>query len=294
MAKWTRELVIHKIQEYCKQGKTINYSAIVVYDEPLTGAARRLFGTWGNAIQEAGFDYMAIKKDAAKNKGKKPRGFWSESLIIDKIKERRESGLSLSPHKVQAEDSSLYAAASSYFKSWALSNILLFKVDEVIREVVERQENAYLLVKKIKEVALDYSIGIATVEEIQRLNVRRAELLAMKRAVESLRQPPDYVLVDGRDRIMPFTIPQKAIIHGDQLIASISAASILAKTTRDQLMDEYNSQYPVYGFNRHKGYGTPEHIKALDRYGPSPIHRMSYRPVAVARNKMDTVQLTIF
>jgi ribonuclease HII len=150
------------------------------------------------------------------------------------------------------------------------------------------------LAMKIKEIALDYAIGIATVEEIQQLNVRRAELLAMKRAVESLHQPPDYVLVDGRDRIMPLDIPQEAIVRGDQLIASISAASILAKTARDKLMDEYDSQYPVYGFSKHKGYGTTEHINALDEYGPSPIHRIYYRPVAVAKNKMETVQLALF
>lgn len=118
MINWTSELVIEKIQERHNCGKSLSYSLVVSDDEPLTGAARRYFTNWGNAIAAAGYDYVKIKKEARKKSVQVPRGYWSAEKIIEKIKLRVESGLSLSPHTVQNEDSKLYSAAAQTFHSW--------------------------------------------------------------------------------------------------------------------------------------------------------------------------------
>jgi len=134
------------------------------------------------------------------------------------------------------------------------------------------------LAGKIKESALAWAVGISTVEEIYRENIHRASLTAMRRAVSGLKIKPAYLLVDGF-RIEQLELPQLALVGGDGLSASIAAASILAKVNRDHLMDSYHGIYPEYGFNKHKGYATPEHLSALARFGPCPIHRAGYRPV---------------
>ncbi|MFX4261753.1 ribonuclease HII [Pelotomaculum propionicicum] len=135
-----------------------------------------------------------------------------------------------------------------------------------------------LLAGQIKETALAWSVGISSVEEIFTENIHQAGLNAMRRAVAGLAVKPAHVLVDGF-KIDRLEYPQTPIIEGDGLSASIAAASILAKVTRDDMMDSYHELYPQYGFDRHKGYGTPEHLKALAVYGPCPIHRAGYRPV---------------
>ena len=127
----------------------------------------------------------------------------------------------------------------------------------------------------IRENAVGFGIGVATVPEIDRLNVYRAGLLAMRRAVEALPVEPQYVLVDART-IPDVSVPQRSLIKGDQICFSIAAASIIAKTHRDRLMTEWDSQYPEYGFCRHKGYATPEHQAAIRRHGPCVLHRQSY------------------
>jgi ribonuclease HII len=134
------------------------------------------------------------------------------------------------------------------------------------------------LSEEIMMHALSWSIAKATVEEVERLNVLRATLLAMKRAVESLSMRPDRVYVDG-NHTPKLDIPVEAIIKGDAKIPAISAASILAKVARDQAMVEYHQLYPEYGFDVHKGYLTKEHIEALLKHGPCPIHRRSFRRV---------------
>jgi ribonuclease HII len=133
---------------------------------------------------------------------------------------------------------------------------------------------------RIKERALAWSIASASVEEIDTINILRAALLAMKRAVESLGMRPDEVCVDGN--MLP-TIEGRcrAIVKGDQLVAAISAASILAKVARDAEMAELDRRYPGYGFASHKGYSTPEHLAALRSLGPCVIHRRSFEPVQV-------------
>ena len=127
----------------------------------------------------------------------------------------------------------------------------------------------------IQEKALAFGIGWATAEEIDRVNILQATFLAMARAVEALPTPADYALVDGNRR-PPLGMPVQTLVGGDGLSASIAAASILAKVTRDRWMEELDGQYPQYGFAVHKGYGTKRHYAALTEFGPCPIHRRSF------------------
>lgn len=127
---------------------------------------------------------------------------------------------------------------------------------------------------QIKEVALDWQIGQADVEEINKLNILEATRLAMVRAVEGLNQRPDHLLIDAL--YLPLDIPQEGIVRGDDQVACISAASILAKNHRDRLMEALDEQYPEYAFGRHKGYGTPLHISHLLACGPCPEHRQLF------------------
>lgn len=134
------------------------------------------------------------------------------------------------------------------------------------------------LFEQIKSQALGYAIGSAEPAEIDVLNILEATKLAMKRAVEGLNRRPQFLLIDALE--LPLVkIPQKGIIKGDELSASIAAASIMAKVTRDRWMIELHKIYPEYGFDRNKGYGTKEHMEALNAYGPCPIHRQSFSPV---------------
>lgn len=135
------------------------------------------------------------------------------------------------------------------------------------------------LANKIKECARAWSIGRAEVEEIDRINILQASLLAMQHAVLALAVLPSLVLVDG-NRCPKLNCPSQAIIKGDQKIAEISAASILAKVYRDAEMCSLDTVYPDYGFAKHKGYGTAQHLQALKERGPLPIHRRSFAPVA--------------
>lgn len=136
------------------------------------------------------------------------------------------------------------------------------------------------LAEQIKTEAIAYAYGRADVAEIDTLNIHHATLLAMQRAVELLPIKPNYILVDGSFRPQ-VTGPCYAIIQGDDKIAEISAASILAKVYRDTEMEELDLIYPGYGFSGHKGYGTVAHREALQRLGPCDIHRRSFEPVAV-------------
>jgi ribonuclease HII len=130
----------------------------------------------------------------------------------------------------------------------------------------------------IRERALAWAVAYAGVDEIDELNILQATLLAMKRAVQALHIQPQQVLVDGL--YCPQTgIPSQAIVKGDSKVAAISAASILAKTARDELMLKLHEQYPQYGFDGHKGYPTAAHIAALREHGVSDVHRRSFRPV---------------
>jgi ribonuclease HII len=135
------------------------------------------------------------------------------------------------------------------------------------------------LFDEIRAKALCCSIGEAGVEEIERLNILQATMLAMQRAVEGLRLKPAKVLVDG-NRLPRLEVLCEAIVGGDAKVAAISAASIIAKVHRDRWCDALHAQFPQYGFDRHKGYGTAEHLEALRVHGPCPEHRRGFAPVA--------------
>lgn len=137
------------------------------------------------------------------------------------------------------------------------------------------------LFDEIRAKALCCSVAQASVEEIEALNILQATLLAMRRAVEGLRLAPKLVLVDG-NRLPLLPMQAEAVVKGDALVPAISAASILAKVTRDRWCVEYDLQYPQYGFARHKGYGTAAHLAALARHGACPQHRKTFAPVAEA------------
>ena len=158
-----------------------------------------------------------------------------------------------------------------------------------------------MLVPIIKQTAVTWALGIVEVEEIDRVNILRASLLAMAKALKALRQAPDCLLIDGNQKIpakfLPlrsnpgkFRLQQRTIVKGDQLCFSIAAASILAKVARDAMMVELDRAYPEYGFASHKGYSCVAHLDALRRFGPSPIHRRSFRPVReVCADSEDTI-----
>lgn len=134
------------------------------------------------------------------------------------------------------------------------------------------------LFEEIQEKAIAFCVARASVDEIERLNILHASLLAMKRAVEGLHVEPHHVLVDG-NRLPQWRYSSEAVVQGDASIAAISAASILAKVTRDREMCVLDDVYPGYGFALHKGYPTKHHLAALQSMGPSPIHRRCYAPV---------------
>lgn len=135
------------------------------------------------------------------------------------------------------------------------------------------------LFDQIQECALATAIAAATVEEIDRLNIFQATLLAMQRAVAALGVAPTQVLVDG-NACPALSVPVQAVVRGDALVPAISAASILAKVSRDRQMQLLHAEYPVWGFDIHKGYPTPKHLAALALHGASPVHRRSFAPVA--------------
>jgi ribonuclease HII len=135
--------------------------------------------------------------------------------------------------------------------------------------------------REIRANALAWAIAMVDAETIDRINIRRASLEAMRRAVEQLTTGPDFLLIDGRDTI-EWDCPQQAVVKGDARSVSIAAASVVAKVFRDRLLVELDQEFPGYGLARHKGYGSPEHMEALERLGPTPLHRKSFQPVAQA------------
>lgn len=141
------------------------------------------------------------------------------------------------------------------------------------------ESKRYIIAEEIYSKASAIGVGMCEPKEIDELNIHNATLLAMKRAIYDLCEKPNHVLIDGK--FIPEDIPYPcfSIVKGDSSNYSISAASIIAKTIRDNIMIEYEKEYPEYQFAKHKGYPTSVHIDALNKYGPSPIHRYSYAPV---------------
>jgi ribonuclease HII len=145
---------------------------------------------------------------------------------------------------------------------------------------------------EIKRSATCWAVGITTVEEIDAINIYRAGLLAMQRAVEGLAIRPEHILIDAR-RLPELKIPQNGIVHGDALSLTIAAASIIAKTTRDAIMTECDRQHPGYGFARHKGYPTAQHFAAIEEIGVCALHRRSFAPIRQALG-LEPRQLDLF
>jgi ribonuclease HII len=147
-------------------------------------------------------------------------------------------------------------------------------------KLVDPETRAELYARVLNE-ARAFSWAVVGPKAIDRANIRRASLGAMARAIALLRVTPDLVLIDGMDCIPGIRFEQRAVIDGDARMLSIAAASIVAKVVRDRIMERLDRVYPDYGFAQHKGYGTPEHIAAIQRLGPCPLHRYSYSPVCV-------------
>lgn len=143
------------------------------------------------------------------------------------------------------------------------------------------EKKRYEVCDLIKEVFPAIGVGICDHKTIDRVNILEATFLAMKIAISALKLKPDMVLVDGRMLIPNMSLAQQAIIGGDNKVLTIAAASIVAKVTRDKIMLELDNEYPQYGFVRHKGYGTREHLASLKQHGPCPVHRQSFAPVKI-------------
>lgn len=140
-----------------------------------------------------------------------------------------------------------------------------------------QKQRATLFKQITKKKGVFYGVGIISHEEIDLVNIYQATIKAMIQAINNLKQRPDYLLVDGMT--LPHEIPCEKIIGGDAESQSIAAASIIAKEIRDTLMLKYHEEYPQYGFDRHKGYGTKMHVEAITKHGPCPIHRRSFEPI---------------
>ena len=145
------------------------------------------------------------------------------------------------------------------------------------KKLSEKKRDEFELLIRANAVA--WAVAAVDVETIDRINIRRASLLAMRLAVEQLALSPDYLLIDGIDTI-DWPCPQQSVIQGDAISLSIAAASVLAKVHRDRMLVELDSQFPGYGLASHKGYGCPQHLDALARLGPTPLHRKSFSPVS--------------
>ncbi len=156
------------------------------------------------------------------------------------------------------------------------ADLYLERLDDSKKLSAKIRERLY---EQITEAAVSWSVVAVPVEEVDNLNVYQATLAGMKRAVEGLNVQPEFVLTDAMHVDFGEKIPSLPIVHGDALSASIAAASIIAKVTRDRLADQWAVQYPEYGFERNRGYGTKEHIAAIYKHGATPIHRRSFNPV---------------
>jgi ribonuclease HII len=178
------------------------------------------------------------------------------------------------------------AAAAILPQGWRLEGL---DDSKKIADEARREE----LAATIQREAVAWAVARAEVEEIDTLNIRRASLLAMRRAVEGLGVTPDYVLVDAF-QVPECPLPQQGIIKGDARSLSIAAASVLAKTARDKWMRELDAQYPGYGLAEHKGYPTAEHVEALRAKGVLPIHRRSFGPVREVLEALNPVQGNLF
>ncbi|HEV3269639.1 MAG TPA: ribonuclease HII [Candidatus Rhabdochlamydia sp.] len=157
--------------------------------------------------------------------------------------------------------------------------ILICGVDDSKKLTAAERSAIFTALTKLD--GIDYAMGIVSSEIIDRINILQATFEAMRIALAGLKTSADYLLVDGNQFIPKVLTPGRAIIKGDASSQSIAAASILAKKTRDDLMQDYHKQWPEYGFSQHKGYPTKKHLEALEHFGPCPIHRLSFAPLKI-------------
>jgi ribonuclease HII len=153
---------------------------------------------------------------------------------------------------------------------------LLARLNDSKQLTAEQREDLFIQI--VSDSRIIYGIGIVSVERIEQINILRATFEAMQQSVASLSQKPDYLLIDG-NQLPAFDCPREGIVRGDAVSISIAAASIIAKVTRDRIMIEEAAKWPQYAFEQHKGYGTPQHLEALQRFGPCPLHRKTFEPV---------------
>jgi ribonuclease HII len=171
---------------------------------------------------------------------------------------------------------------------------VIFSKDSIIYDLDDSKQlsekKRETLFEIIKETALAYAVETVNNEIIDKINILQATFLAMSRAVLKLKIKPDLCLIDGNRKVKRLSFNQETIIGGDAKSACVAAASILAKVSRDKMMLEYAKQYPVYEFEKHKGYGTKKHIAALKKYGICPIHRLTFSPVndIIFQTKLNT------
>lgn len=161
-------------------------------------------------------------------------------------------------------------------------NLYLERLDDSKKLTAKIREELY---DKIVAAAIDWNVVSVDIKEIDDKNIYQATLEGMKRAVLGLEVQPDYVLTDAMHIDFDGRIPVQSIVHGDRLSASIAAASIIAKVTRDREADEWALTYPEYGFEHNRGYGTRKHLAAIEKFGPCPLHRRSFNPVKSLCNK---------
>lgn len=188
---------------------------------------------------------------------------WSESIKyisgIDEVGRGSLSGPVVTASVILPQDMSKLLLLSEVTDSKALSE--------------KKREYLFPI---IKEIVLDYSIGIIDNKIIDEINILQATFLAMKQSIENLKLKPDFIIVDGNKKIPDVLIPQKEIIKGDLKSLSIGAASILAKVTRDKMMENYSKTYPLYNWKKNKGYSSKEHIDAIKKYGLTDLHRKTF------------------
>ncbi|OGF31045.1 ribonuclease HII [Candidatus Falkowbacteria bacterium RIFCSPLOWO2_12_FULL_45_13] len=159
-----------------------------------------------------------------------------------------------------------------------------FSINNQLKEVNDSKKltaaKRELLFDIIKRHFIEIGVGVSDHRTIDRINILQATFLAMKKAVGSIKNKPSFLLIDGPIKLPNCSTPQQAFVKGDEKIFTIAAASIMAKVARDRIMLEMDKLYPNYGFSRHKGYGTKDHLEKLKQYGPCPIHRLSFRRVS--------------
>lgn len=246
---------VKQINEYLKNLDDADLSNVLQYlkDDERT-SVKKLVNTYQNKIQKHESEILRIQEMSK-----------YENDLFDK-------GLKLIAGVDEAGRGPLagpvYAAAVIFPKGTVIEGI-----NDSKKISAQKREELY---EVIIEKALYYSISSVSPEEIDNINISNASMKAMGKAVLGLDKKPDYLLVDGNNFNQNLSIPYTCIIKGDSLSISIAAASILAKVSRDRLMVKYDSEYPEYGFLKHKGYGTKEHIEMIKKYGLTPIHRKTF------------------